>query len=202
MNINLNELTIENMGQWPKPVKIGLVVVISLFLIGLGYWLIVKANFDNYNVLKTQETALRTDFESKQYEASNLFEYRNQIALMQERFGNMLKQLPTENEMPGLLEDISKTGVASGLTFVLFAPTREIPHDFYVELPIEIAVVGNYHQFAMFLSHIAQMGRIVTLHNLAIETQEQKQTSQKQNSTPGEKLTMKLTAKIYRYRTK
>jgi len=202
MNINLSDLTLDNIGLWPYPVKLGLVGVVFLMLTGLGYWLMVKPNFDEYARLKNQELGLRSDFELKQFQASNLMDYKYQLVLMQERFGKMLKQLPTKNEMPGILEDISKTGVASGLIFNLFAPMPEVVHDFYIELPIKIAVVGNYHQFAIFLSRIVQMSRIVTLHDLEIDRPTSDKTpSDKEKEIPGDKLTMKLTAKIYRYRT-
>lgn len=197
-SFNLNELTLENIGQWPKFAKIGIVVILALLLIGLGYWLIVKENFEQYDRLKAEEATLKVDFELKQRQASNLNAYRNQMVIMQERFGNMLKQLPTQNEMPGLLEDISKTGIASGLTFELFAPLPEIQHDFYIEVPIKIGVVGNYHQFAVFLSRVAQMGRIVTLHDFVVEGV----TTDKLKSNPTGLLSMQMTAKIYRYRTR
>ena len=117
ININISEMTLENIGQWPRIVKLAVVFFLSSLLIGVGYWLIAEGNFDQYFTLKAQEVTLRSDFEMKQHQASNLQTYRNQMVIMQERFGNMLKQLPTQNEMPGLLEDISKTGIASGLTF-------------------------------------------------------------------------------------
>lgn len=99
--------------------------------------------------------------------------------------------------MPGLLEEISKTGVASGLTFELFAPQPEVSHDFYVELPIKISVVGTYFQLAMFVSRVAQMNRIVTLHDFSIEGV----SSKDQKIVSGDELVMNITAKIYRYRT-
>ncbi len=197
MNFSLSELTLDNVGQWPKGIKIGVVVFVALLLIGMGYWLIAKENFEQYNTLKAQEIPLKSDFELKQFQASNLDAYRNQMVIMAERFGNMLKQLPTQNEMPGLLEDISKTGISSGLAFDLFAPLPEVSHDFYLELPIKISVVGNYHQFAIFLSRVTLMDRIVTLHDFLIEGV----SPDKQNTNPGELLNMKMTAKIYRYRT-
>ncbi|GGI91146.1 type 4a pilus biogenesis protein PilO [Legionella impletisoli] len=195
-NLNLNELTLENIGQWPKHIKIAAIVVVALVIIGLGYWLIIKSNLEQYESLQQQERELRAEFERTQHKAANLQAYRNQMEIMEERFGVMLKQLPSKNEMPGLLEDISRMGVASGLTFELFAPMPEIQHDFYIELPIKISVVGNYHQLAVFLSRVAQLGRIVTIHDFVIEpaaTEKQKQT--------GDQLIMKMTAKIYRYRT-
>ena len=144
---------------------------------------------------------MKTQFEQKQREASNLQAYRNQMAIMEERFGTMLKQLPTQNEMPGLLEDISKTGIASGLTFQSFTPMPEIQHDFYIELPIKIAVNGNYHQIAIFLSRVAEMGRIVTLHDFVVGRGMLGNLSLQKDES-GDKLTMEMTAKIYRYRTK
>jgi type IV pilus assembly protein PilO len=196
-SINLSELTLENVGQWPLPVKIGTIVGLSVLIIGLGYWFIIKANFEQFDNLKTQETSLKTEFETKQHQAANLQAYRNQLQLMNERFGAMLKQLPGKNEMPGLLEEISKTGVSTGLKFELFAPQPEIMHDFYIELPIKITVSGTYMQLALFISRVAEMNRIVTLHEFSIAG-----ASSKDNKVVSEdELVMDITAKIYRYRS-
>lgn len=196
--MNMSELTLDNVGQWPVPVKIGVVAGLCLLIIGLGYWLIAKANFDQYSALQATEVTLKKEFETKEHQASNLQSYRNQLTLMNERFGAMLKQLPAKNEMPGLLEEISKTGIASGLKFELFAPQKEVDHDFYVELPIKITVVGTYFQLALFLSRVAEMNRIVTLHEFSVEG-----VSSKDNKINSEdELVMKITAKIYRYRVK
>ena len=205
-SINLNELSFDNVGQWPKLIKYSLVIFLSFLIIALGYWLIVKSSFDDYSNLQSQEITLKKDFELKQHQASNLQAYRMQMTEMKDRFGNMLKQLPTQNEMPGLLEDISKTGIASGLSFQLFAPMPEVLHDFYIEVPIKIIVVGNYHQFAVFLSSVAEMSRIVTLHDFVISRDEssankQNKLTEEQLANAGELLTMEITAKIYRYRT-
>jgi len=196
-SFNIRDLTLENMGQWPKAIKIGVVGFLCVLLIGMGYWFIIKDNFAQYDVLIEQEATLKAEFEMKQHQASNLQAYRNQMKIMEERFGNMLRQLPTQNEMPGLLEDISKTGIASGLNFELFAPMPEVEHDFYIELPIQIAVDGNYHNLAVFLSRVAQMNRIVTLHDFMITGA----STDKQKNNSGDQLLMKMTAKIYRYRS-
>lgn len=194
--INISELTLENVGQWPLPVKMGVVCGLGVLIIALGYYLIIKANLEQFDTLKLQEATLKSDFESKQHQASNLIPYRNQLKLMNERFGTMLKQLPAKNEMPGLLEEISKTGTAAGLKFELFAPQPEVEHDFYIELPIKISVVGTYMQLAVFLSRVAEMNRIVTLHEFSIEG-----VSSKDNKVVSEdELVMNITAKIYRYR--
>lgn len=193
--INLGELSLDNIGQWPMPIKIGVICGVSVLIIALGYWLIIKANFEQFTTLKKQEATLKSNFESKQNQASNLQAYRNQLQLMNERFGAMLKKLPEKNEMPGLLEEISKTGVISGLKFELFAPQPEIKHDFYIELPIKITVEGTYMQLALFLSRVAEMNRIVTLHEFSIVG-----VSSKDNKMVSEdELKMSLTAKIYRY---
>lgn len=196
-NSTLSDLTLDNLVQWPRMIKVGVVLVISLLIMGAGYWFIVQGVFDEYDGLVAKEVTLKSEFETKQHQASNLQAYRDQLAQMEERFGTMLKQLPSQNEMPGLLEDISKTGVASGLTFNAFEPTQEVIHDFYIELPINITVVGNYHQLALFLSRVAQMSRIVTLHDFSIDIT----PIDKEKTDSGDVLTMKITAKIYRYRT-
>lgn len=196
MKINLGELTLDNIGEWPRVIKYCIASLLAAIVIGVGYWTIIKSNFEQYNTLSAQEKTLRTDFEIKQRPAANLPAYKNQLEIMNERFGNMLKQLPAQNEMPGLLEDISKTGVASGLAFELFAPMPEVSHDFYIELPINIKVVGNYHQLAVFISRIAEMSRIVTLHDFDIVV-----VNNKQAIRSGDLLEMKITAKIYRYKT-
>lgn len=198
MNFNIKELTIENIGKWPKPIKIGVILILSLVTFCLGYYLFISPNIEKLNTLVAQEAKLKTEFESLQQKAANLQAYRNQMKVMQDRFGAMLRQLPTQNEMPGLLEDISKTGITSGLTFLLFAPAPEITHDFYIELPIRIIVSGNYHQLAMFLSRVAEMNRIVTLHDFVLEPA----PVDKKKPVQGEQLVMKITATIYRYRTK
>jgi len=196
-SINLSELTLENVGQWPLPIKLGSIVGIGLLIIGLGYWLLIKASFEQFDTLEAQEVTLRADFETKQHQAANLQAYRNQLELMNERFGAMLKLLPAKNEMPGLLEEISKTGVSAGLKFELFAPQAEVKHDFYVELPIKITVVGTYLQLATFLSRVAEMSRIVTLHEFSIAGVSSKDTK----TVSEDELVMNITAKIYRYRS-
>ena len=194
--INLNELTLENLGQWPLVVKICILAGVSILIIALGYWLIIQDNFTQFDQLQAQEATLKTDFESKQRQLINLPAYRQQLQIMMERFTQMLKQLPEKNQMPGLLETISKTGVASGLRFELFAPQPEVMHDFYIELPIKISVVGTYFQLAMFISRVAEMDRIVTLHDFSIE-----RVSSKDKEVSEDELIMSITAKIYRYRT-
>lgn len=196
-NIELNQLTLENIGQWPLLVKYFLLALLLLVVPGIGYWLVIKPNFEKYDTLRTQEVTLKAIFENKQQQTANLNMYKNQLQIMNERFAQMIKQLPVQTEMPAMLEDISKTGVASGLAFELFAPMPEIAHDFYYELPINITVIGNYHQFALFLSRIVEMSRIVTLHDFDIVAAPDDKTLLYSRDL----LRMKIMAKIYRYRT-
>ncbi|WP_367605798.1 type 4a pilus biogenesis protein PilO [Legionella sp. W05-934-2] len=193
-DININELTLDNIGQWPAPVKYAICLLCAIFVIAIGYWVLIKPSQEQYGLLQQQETELKREFERKQRQAVNLTVYKEQLVEMQKRFGQMLQQLPAKHEMPGLLEDISKTGLQSGLSFELFAPQAEQQFDFYIELPIKITVVGSYHQLAIFLSRIAQLSRIVTLHDFVIEKRIKRDNNQ------GELLVMSITAKIYRYR--
>jgi type IV pilus assembly protein PilO len=164
----------------------------------MGYFLVIKASLATYQVQVVKEQTLKSDFETKQHQASNINTYRHQLKLMDERFGTMLRELPAKNEMPGLLEEISRTGLASGLKIELFAPQPEVQHDFYIELPIKITVIGTYFQLATFLSRVAQMNRIVTLHEFSIEG-----VSSKDSKIVSEdELVMNITAKIYRYRAR
>ncbi|MGL5742583.1 MAG: type 4a pilus biogenesis protein PilO [Legionella sp.] len=195
-NINLNELTLDNVGQWPLIVKISVLLGVSVFIIALGYWLIIQDNFTQFNTLKAKEETLKTDFENKQRQLYNLPAYREQLQVMTERFALMLKELPEKNEMPGLLEEVSKTGVTSGLRFELFAPQPEVVHDFYIELPIKVSVVGTYFQLAMFISLLAELNRIVTLHDFNLEGV----ASKDHKVVSDDALIMSITAKIYRYR--
>lgn len=199
--INLNELTLDNIGQWPQAVKYIVILIVMLLIMGAGYQFLISPNIAQYAQLQKQELILKQSFEEKQGLASSLDLYRAQLYKMEALFQEMLKHLPAENEMPGLLEDLSKTGVESGLVFTLFAPQQEIKHDFYIELPINIEVIGTYRQLAIFVSRVAQMSRIVTIHDLTISLPADK-TSSAQTKQPGpDLLVMKLTAKIYRYRT-
>ena len=142
---------------------------------------------------EADELDLRTQFENKQQRAANLDAYKGQLAEMERTFGAMLRQLPGKTEVPNLLVDISQTGLAAGLSEKLFQPGPEKSNGFYAELPIKIRLVGSYHQFGAFVSGIAALPRIVTLHDIQIGPVEGKSTGNYDN------LTMDVTAKTYRY---
>ncbi|MBN9287621.1 MAG: pilus assembly protein PilP [Gammaproteobacteria bacterium 39-13] len=191
MNIDLNDLDLNSIGTWPLPAKIIAIVFLSIIIIFLGYWTDTKKQLAVLDAADAEELKLRQTFENKQSKAANLEAYKEQMATMKASFGALLRQLPEKTEVPGLIEDISHQGLATGLEFrtIRLLPEKEI--DFYVELPIEISVVGNFHQFGEFVSNIAALPRIVTLHDFSIRP-----------ITPeasGDNLVMNITARTYRY---
>ncbi len=194
--INLKDLNFENVGTWPTPIKAAAIAIVCVVIMGLVYWFDTSAQFARLELAQTKEVSLRQEFESKQHQAVNIQMYRQQLANIRSVFGTMLRQLPSGTEVPGLLEDISRSGVQSGLHFRLFAPQKEIPHDFYAELPIKIAVVGDYHQLATFVSKVAALSRIVTLHDFEIQSESKANPSLEKS----DKLLMSITANIYRYK--
>lgn len=192
MNLeDLNELDLHNVGIWPMPVKIVVVVLVSLLVLAAGYYLIIEDQLVSLESVEKKEVTLRTTFESKQAKASNLEAYRKQLEEMKQSFGTMLRQLPDKTEVAELLVDVSQTGLASGLEFELFKPKAEVPREFYAELPIELVVTGTYHEFGSFISGLAALPRIVTIHDINIV-----KVSSKEDS---DDLLLKATAKTYRY---
>jgi type IV pilus assembly protein PilO len=190
MNMDLNELDVTNVARWPAAAK----AVVILFLMGgvifLGYWFHVKDQLADLAKAEEKEVGLKVIFETKAKQAVNLEAYEKQLEEMRESFGAMLRQLPNQTEVADLLVDISQTGLASGLEFRLFQPRAEVPREFYAELPISIQVIGSYHELGEFVSGVAALPRIVTVHNVNIDK------AKKDKSGP---LAMKLTAKTYRY---
>jgi type IV pilus assembly protein PilO len=185
----LKNLDPENIGEWPAPVKIALVLIVMAAIIFAGW------HFDIQNLRVTIENEQRKEveqiasLESKQRQAANLEALKVQMQEMQQSFGDMLRQLPNKTEVAGLLIDISQTGLAAGLEFELFKPAAEVPTEFYAELPIQITVVGNYHKFGEFISGIAALPRIVTTHDINI---------QKRSDTQSDMLVLQAIAKTYR----
>jgi type IV pilus assembly protein PilO len=153
----------------------------------LGYWFDVKDQVEGLEAAERKEVELKNTFETRARKAANLAAYEQQMDEMKESFGAMLRQLPNKTEVAELLVDISQTGLASGLEFELFKPQGENPRDFYAELPISIKVKGDYHEFGNFISGLAALPRIVTVHDIAITPLQDGQ------------LSMDLTAKTYRY---
>jgi type IV pilus assembly protein PilO len=185
----LNELDFSNIGDWPLIVK-AILILILCGLVGAGwYFLYTEDQYVELERVEKVEQELRQDFEIKQAKAANLDAYRAQLAEMQESFGSMLRQLPNRTEVADLLVDVSQTGLAAGLEFELFQPEGEVPKDFYAELPIKIRVVGDYHEFGEFVSGLAALPRIVTVHNVKVSPR----------TGDASDLLLEATAKTYRY---
>jgi len=186
-DIDLNNLDLSSLGSWPLPVKAALIAIVSIVVLALGYFLDTQKQLDVLENSRNTEISLKKDFETKQAKAVQLDAYKKQMEEMKQSFGAMLRQLPSKTEVEDLLVDISQTGLSSGIEFQLFQPENERQIDFYAELPIKIKMTGNYHQFGRFVSGIAALPRIVTLHNIEIA------------SGKDGKLAMNLQAKTYRY---
>lgn len=187
----LQSLDVNDVGRWPLPFRLAVIVIVFLVVLGLGvYWFIVKDKAPQLSRVQEEEQQLRVTFENKQRKAANYDAYKAQLAQIEQSFGTMLRQLPGKTEIPSLIVDISQTGLAAGLQEKLFIPQGEIPKDFYAEKPIKIRLTGGYHEIGNFVSGIAALPRIVTLHDINI-TQEDKNEF--------DNLSIEVTAKTYRY---
>ena len=187
----LKTLDANDIGRWPFVFRAGVIGIVFVLVVGLGiYWLIVEDKYPALQRVEQEEVTLRQVFENKQRKAANYDAYRAQLAQIEQSFGTMLRQLPGETEIPSLIVDISQTGLAAGLQEKLFQPQPEIPRDFYAEKPITIALSGGYHEIANFVSGVAALPRIVTLHDINI-------TPDKPDSF--DQLTLQVVAKTYRY---
>ena len=187
----LQSLDVNDIGRWPLVFRAAVIVLVIVAVTFAGVWFtIVKDKAPVLQRAQAEEQELRVTFENKQRKAANYDAYKAQLAQIEQSFGTMLRQLPGETEIPSLIVDISQTGLAAGLQEKLFQPQAEVPRDFYAEKPIKIRLTGGYHEMANFVSGIAALPRIVTLHDINI-TPEQK----------GEfdSLSLEVTAKTYRY---
>ncbi|HAC67173.1 MAG TPA: pilus assembly protein PilP [Pseudomonas sp.] len=201
--VDINELSLENLGSWPKPVKVIACLLIVLVVLLLGYQFHLsdmQAQLDNQ---RTQEETLKQQYASKAFQAANLDAYKQQMVEMEESFGALLRQLPGDTEVPALLEDITRTGLGSGLEFEQIKLLPEVTQQFYVELPIQITVVGSYHDLATFVSSVSSLPRIVTLHDFDLKPVDDKNANGGGSvSGTGGKLRMNVLAKTYRYNDK
>jgi len=196
VNIDLNELDFSNAGNWPLPIKLVAIIIVCIAVGFAGYWFDTKDQISVLENSRAKEEDLKKEFETKQAVAANLDAYKQQMKEMERSFGALLLQLPSKTEVAELLVDVSREGLKAGLEFELFKPGAEIIREFYAEYPINIRVIGTYHQFGNFASGIAALPRIVTLHNLKIS----RQKSKDQKAGGGETLLiMEATANTYRY---
>jgi type IV pilus assembly protein PilO len=195
----LNELDINNIGEWPTPIK-ALVILVLCAAVGIAlYYLDTSAQLQRLRGEEDKELQLRSNFEAKQAKAANLAAYEQQLEEMKETFGTMLRQLPDKTEVAGLLVDVSQTGLAAGLEFELFQPEGEQLKDFYAELPIRVKVRGHYHEFGRFVSGLAALPRIVTLHDVKIDAPPAPKAPASGADPAGARSTLQATVKTYRY---
>jgi type IV pilus assembly protein PilO len=187
----LRSLDPRDPGRWPLAVRAGAVGVCFLVLtIVLAYVFVWDEQRPELRRREDTEQALRQEFRTKHAKAVNLEVYKTQLKDIERSFGALLRQLPGKTEVPNLLVDISQSGLSAGLEEKLFQPQPEQKKDFYAELPIKISLTGSYHQFGEFVSGIAALPRIVTLHDIEIKSV---------NKDAYDQLTLDLTAKTYRY---
>ncbi|EDX90071.1 MULTISPECIES: type 4a pilus biogenesis protein PilO [unclassified Alcanivorax] len=194
----LNSLDFENVGGWPTPIKIGAAILVLVVVVVLGYFLSISDANQTLEQQRREEATLLQGYEKKAFEAHNLDQFRKQLAEMEQTFGALLKQLPKDTEVPGLLEDITHTGLGSGLEFENIELRNEIEKEFYAELPINIQVIGDYHGFGSFVSGVASLPRIVTLHDFTVT----RPSDSNQELAALGLLRMDITAKTYRYSSK
>lgn len=186
----LQALDFNDIGRWPLLFRVLFIGLLFALVLGGGiYYVVMRGQMPELERVEAQESTLRTEFENKQRKAVNLAAYTEQLAEMEQSFGAMLRQLPNRTEVPSLLVDISQTGLAAGLEEELFQPAGEIQQDFYAELPIRIRLRGAFHELAAFVSGVAALPRIVTLHDIEID----------RSRTDSNDLVLDLTAKTYRY---
>ncbi len=181
----MNDLDFEQVANWPFEVKTVVAVFVAVLVAVGGYYALISSKLPVLERVQLKEDELKQTFAAKYRIAVNLQAYEQQLARIQGDFSSMLKSLPTSNETPGLIDDITFVGTTAGLTFRLINWQQEIPKEFYTELPIQMEVTGTYHEFGQFVSNIAGLPRIVTLHNFDI-------------SQEGSELKLQLQAKTYR----
>ena len=188
-NLDFSAIDWNDMGNWPLAGRVAVFVVLAVAVIGAGYHYVISPELITLGRVEQDEQTLRSDFGAKQRRAANLGAYKKQLEEMRVSFGAMLRQLPGKTEVPSLLVDISQAGLAAGLEQELFRPQPEQPKEFYAELPINIRLTGDFHQFGQFASTVAALPRIVTLHDISIQPV----------GSDSSQLRMEVVAKTYRY---
>jgi type IV pilus assembly protein PilO len=183
-----NDIDWQNMGSWPLLGKAVFCSMLFVAILIFGYFFLIQEEESKLERLSTMEVSLKKDFEAKAFRVANLEEYRAQMVEMETRFGSLLKQLPKDTEVPGLIDDISTAALNAGLDLKSIDPQKMKKTEFYKELPINIEVSGDYHEMGAFVSGVASLPRIVTLHNFDIKT-----------ASKGGVLTMNILAKTYQY---
>lgn len=193
MNRNFfNQSTFERIGQWPLLAKAVVVLGIIFFILVLGFQLMIRDSMLQLSVLRAQEESLKANYLIKVHKASRIQGYRQQVHLLSRSLIRLLKEFSKQNEVSALLDEISRSAKSLGLRCNLFVPESKIVHDFYTELPVHIAVEGNYRQLMMFLGRIAKIKYLITLHELSI----QKPLPGAHSNTPKNDLIMDIKAQV------
>ena len=187
-SFDVGDLDVNDIGVWPAAVKGIILTILLVAVLAGGYFFYLTEKQDLLTRVQGEETTLKSEYESKSFQAANLQQYRDQQTEMEARFGTLLRQLPSDTEVPGLLEDITLTALNNGLKIESIDLQPERRAEFYVELPITITVNGDFHDLGSFVSGVANLSRIVTLHDFTIAPE----------SSPGD-LKMSILAKTYRY---
>jgi len=189
--VDLRNLDFNNSGAWPTQVKLGACFLVIAVIIGLAWYLFVSDKRMMIAAEENTENTLRTEFQTKQGKAANLEPLKQQLAQMEVMLQQMLRQLPSKNEMPDLIVDVSQTALASGINNELFQPGAESMLEFYAEKPIALRMAGTYHQFGAFVSGVASLPRVVimTMHDISL----------KPRGAGDQTLVLEGTVKTYRY---
>jgi type IV pilus assembly protein PilO len=195
---DLRNLDRNNIGGWPKPVKFFFAGCIAAVILVLGWYWQISGQQDDLDRARTKETALKKEFAEKQAKAVNLDAYRKQLDDMQEMLQAMLRHLPSKTEIPELLNDVTQAAQAAGIETEMFQPGAESIKDFYAEKPIQIKMLGAYHQFGAFISNVASLPRVVilTMHDVSLKAANKPSGT---SGAAGNQLMLEGTVKTYRY---
>lgn len=189
-DFDIADINLDNIGTLPAPVKVILATLLFSVVLAAGYYYHISKLQQNLASVQVQEERLKQEYEKKAFQVANLDAYRRQMVEMEESFGALISQLPSDTEVPGLLEDITNKGLLNGLEISSIDLQPEASREFYVELPIAISARGSYHDLGAFISGMAGLPRIVTLHDFTIRA----------DRDNGAMLDMAITAKTYRYK--
>ena len=188
-SFDVNDIDWNNMGSWPLIGRVIFASIVFISILTALYFVDIQGKSEQLDTIIQEEDSLKQSFETKAFRVANLDAYKKQLTEIEESFGTLLRQLPRDTEVPGLLEDITAAAVGASLEIKSIALKKEIKTEYYTELPINIDVVGEYHDFGVFVSAVAGLGGIVTLHDFNV------------SQNPNGKLNLKITAKTYRYST-
>jgi type IV pilus assembly protein PilO len=189
-SFDVNDIDWNNMGSWPLAGRLFFAALVFISVLVGMYFVDIQGLTDRYNSAQAKEVTLKADFETKAFRVANLVGYKKQLEEIEGSFGSLLRQLPKDTEVPGLLDDITSAALGASLQIKSIKLDKEVETEFYTELPISIDVIGEYHDFGVFVSAVAGLGRIVTLHDFAAVSA---------NENDASKLNLKIVAKTYRY---